>query len=146
MIHIGNVLSKIEGLRRDLSAEIPGEGHYEKELVKDFDGLGGIAGERRDSYYYEEDTWVVDNPAEPNTKTRESAKNQLELIMDNQEEFGVVRYAAANALGIRLDTKFGYYPIRIFINNHPVTATVTGLAAAGAASGLVYALVEYFSK
>jgi hypothetical protein len=40
----------------------------------------------------------------------------------------------------------GYSSLRILAREHPVGAIVTGVAVAGATSGLGYALAEYFSK
>lgn len=44
----------------------------------------------------------------------------------------------------KIGEALGYSPLRIWAHEHPVKAAITGIVAAGSASGLVYALAEYF--
>lgn len=69
--------------------------------------------------------------------TRKKASQDLKHMYRDLDDISHRRIA-----GKALD----YSDLRIWAHEHPVKATVTGIATAGAISGLVYALVEYFSK
>ena len=154
-------LKRIEDLRRDLSAEIvlqEERGHYDdrkgyQTATYDYD-------RHHDESYYShwvtEDVptgrmisvWIVDQKriAEPDNEKREKARNELRRIYDSSNTHGVVKYATAKLLDIRTSNGMGCYPLRIWTHEHPIKATIAGIGTAGAVSGLVYALVEYFSK
>ena len=77
-------------------------------------------------------------------------------LLQNPEEFDVheevddcgnnVKTGFISQLKREAGKALGYSKPRIWSHEHPIAATLTGIAAAGAASGLVYALTEYFSK
>lgn len=130
-------LRKIEELKGDLSAEIvvqEEEGHYHTGSYHRDGDEGGF--------------YVVDKFREtiPDTKKRESARNELKSIATSFNKSQIVKYAASRTLGEKTNSKFGYYPLRIWAHEHPVAATVTGIVAVGITSGLVYALVEYLNR
>jgi hypothetical protein len=144
MESLENALREVKDLERDLSAEvIIKEAVLGEEVEK-----GGSIGE--EGYYNYLARWrerEVIEPAMmgPDTIKRENARQNLTRI-SSSHELPIARYAAAKALGFKAESRFGYYPLRIWAHEHPVAATVTGLITVGATSGLVYALVEYFSK
>ena len=131
-------LKRIRSLEEDLSAEtlVPEEGHSEWQ-----DPGVGHGDEAR---HFDPYVWVVDVPEHmiPNTTKRETARTELNSMLQDSNEPQILKYVATRALGMKADTKFGYYPTRIFIHEHPI---VTTLATAGIAYGL-YQLVEFFSK
>jgi hypothetical protein len=57
-------------------------------------------------------------------------------------------YKSSEFLDLRIEAgqKLDYPQLRIWAHEHPVKATLTGLATAGIASGLVYALSEYLGR
>lgn len=69
--------------------------------------------------------------------TRDDARDLLKRTY-HHNPLSDVRKNAGRAIG--------YSSVRIWTHEHPVAATLIGIAAVGAASGLGYALVEYFSK
>ena len=146
MESLEGALKIIEDLRKDLSAEIVVQeesGHKETKYSHSpghhsYDPFGP------DEY----EANVIDQPriAEPDNEKRAKVRNELRRIHDSSSESGVVKYVAAKSLGIETNSGMGYYPLRIWSHEHPVKATITGIAVAGATSGLGYALIEYFSK
>lgn len=138
------ILKEVEDLRRDLSAERVIEkevSHYERRYVDEY--------ENWTEYVFGTIDYVkvVDEPEirESDVEKIRSARTEL-TQMAKSHESGMIRYAASKALGKKAESLYGYYPLRIWTNQHPVAATITGLATAGAASGLVYVLAEYFNR
>jgi hypothetical protein len=147
MVSIRAKLKEIREHQSNLEAMIPASGHYETS--------GGYTITHHVRNYYNEDgsEWVPesrdfieDTPERPDLETRQSAREELISIKQDSSQSYIVRYAATRSLGEKADTKFGCYPLRIFIIEHPVAATLIGAATAGATSGLFYVLAEYFSK
>jgi hypothetical protein len=66
------------------------------------------------------------------------ARDLLKARLYNFDKDKSVRVKAGKALG--------YSNLRIWAQVHPVATTLTGIASAGVATGLVYTLVEYLSK
>lgn len=148
------VLRKIEELRRDLYAEIvvqEFEGHEEETSgsTRGTPGCHSYTDVDPESWSQPgESKWVVDKEriVEPDTEKQKIARAELESIVNSSDKLQIIKYAAARALRQNPESCFGYYHLRFWVHRHPVAATVTGIATFGAASGLVYALVEYFSK
>ncbi|MBU2522908.1 MAG: hypothetical protein KKE23_01305 [Nanoarchaeota archaeon] len=71
---------------------------------------------------------------------------KISLGLEEDELQKVYRHASHPEYRQKAGQWLGYPPVRIFCHEHPVAATVSGIASTGVASGLVYALVEYFNK
>jgi len=151
---VGVALRRIVDLGEDLSAEIVLQeevGHREYWMNDDRhhgDSSPSCWTRTFDSDEADEVRYVIDRPrsTKPDAEKRSCAKRDLRLIATDPDHQGIARYAAAKTLGMKTDSGFGYYSLRFFAHRHPVTATVTGIAFAGAVSGLVYTLLEYFSE
>ena len=87
---------------------------------------------------------------EADTQRREFAKKRLNEIYRSYLETNAVRYIAGRGAGIsssQLRTEFGALTsLKVWAHDHPTLATLTGIAIAAATSGLVYKLVENYSK
>jgi hypothetical protein len=138
MNNLKDSIEKIRKLEADLTAR---KTHYEDKEVSEQVCDGWSVGVRTE---YRIDSVEVDDG--PDTERIDAARGQLRNISNSLDELPVVRYAASKSLGEKTNSKLGYYPLRIWAHEHPVEVTLTGIVAAGATSGLVYALVEYFSK
>jgi hypothetical protein len=64
-------------------------------------------------------------------------KDELKTVYDNSKSHDV---------RVRAGKQLGYSGFKIWKDEHPAAAITAGIAAIGAASGLIYALAEYFSK
>jgi hypothetical protein len=110
MENLEGILKRIEGLKKDLFAEVviqeAIEGHYEDDAEEA--GLG--SGAASDAHYYSHSKgwlhWVEGKPriAEPNTKKRETARKELQNIYESSEWYSV-KYAAGKALDINVDER-----------------------------------------
>jgi len=65
------------------------------------------------------------------------ATSTLEIAYKSNDD-KEIRITAGKALD--------YSSLRIWAHEHPIATTITGIVAVGAASGLGYMLVQYFSK
>lgn len=148
-------LKRIENLKKDLLAEIvlqEEKGHHEYWLNDDRhhgDSFPNCWRQTNDISEAEEIKYVIDQHrmTRPAVDKREWAEKHLRSIATGPNHPGAARYAAAKTLGIKTNSGFGYYPLRIFAYRHPITATVVaGIATGGATLGLFYALAEYSSK
>jgi len=133
-----DVLRKVEDLRKDLSAEnIRIEERISSRWVSCPGDSSWNYGMEDYSGYYEDDGTDTIEIKEPDIQKRELARQELKKLYKKAEAFDV-RTKAGESLG--------YSPLRIWAHEHPIGATVTGLATAGVASGLGYLVYEYFNK
>lgn len=65
----------------------------------------------------------------------------------NPEELSII-YTKGSEPRVRIEAgkQLGYSKFRVFAHEHPIVTAVTGIAATGAASGLVHILHQYLSK
>jgi len=134
-----DVLRKVEDLKRDLSSDIVIQeevGHYNYPRIETWDPAAGEAANSAEIGEYTEahKKWVIDKPLI--TKAMEAEKELKNIY--SSSEFIEARKVAGEFLH--------YSPLRIWAHEHPVAATVTGIAAVGVASGLGHMLLQYFSK
>lgn len=106
-----------------------------------------VGGERADSYRYDEEERVIDQPEikSPDIEKRKKADSDLTALI-NMFGFPKKRklYRSHNPdISTRAGKALGYSKLRIWVHEHPI---LIGLTILGSASGLVYALVEYFNK
>ena len=106
-------LRAVRQLEKGLRAEIvlhEEEGHHE--------GYGGWTEGRIQRY--DPSYWVVDKPriTKPDKDKQLLSKNALELMAENSPP--IIKYAAGKAIGVKKPSGFGYYPIRIFLEELPL--------------------------
>lgn len=133
-----DVLRKVEDLKRDLSAEsIRIEERTGQHWVSCPGDSSWNYGMEDHSGYYEAGDSYTEEIKEPDIQKRGLARQELQRLYRKAEVFDV-RTRAGKVLG--------YSHLRIWAHEHPVAATLTGLATAGTASVLGYLAYQYLSK
>jgi len=122
--------------------------HFESHDVTEIVCDGYSTGSRYETRV--ESECIIDQPKieKPDIETRKNADSDLTALLK------MLNYSTKRELYEHPDpyvrkiaaTALGYSNLRVWAHEHPVTATVTGIAAVGLASGLVYALVEHLSR
>jgi len=131
------VLGKIKYWKMDLNAELPAQGHYED--VPEYGALN--------PRNFCDQIWIVDKLAEPDLEKRMSARDKLNSILKDTNQPCIIKYAAARTLRIKTTSKYGYYPAKIFVYEHPIVATITGIITLGiTACWLGYMLIQHINK
>ncbi len=140
-------LGKVRELEMDLNAEIvehEERGHYEIVPGSDY-GSGPCS---FDKVWDEE--YIVDSPEirSPDYAKRRAAEARLGEIWNSPDEGPVARYAAAKALGERVD-KIPFYDVLMNVDNwidknsDNIGALGLGIAFNGAAFGLIYIAAKF---
>ena len=133
----------ISQLEMDLSAEtVVQKGMVETEQVEYFDHKNPEHVYARSGDWHPETRIVQPEIKIEDSETRTKAKLRLLEIYEPPPE-PIAKHLAARALSRNGCGDYKYSSTRIFIHEHPI---LTGIAAVGVTSGLVYALVEYLSK